>query len=496
MFDDYLIYKYIFRNSPDGIVICDSLGQIVKINPAVGLIFGYTDDELVGQNINLLIPPKSRANHDSYFRNFQVNPSSRNMAQDMSLPGIRKDGSSIFLGISINILPAEDQNNLYLAIIRDTTLFKRKSQELEKNTIQLQEALQLSKIGNWEYDLINDQLTWSKEVFEIFELDPDNFSPSLENFNKLVFEEDKEYVMKAYRDSVMNQIPYNIVHRYVTPANHLKFLRERGKNSFNSEGIVIKTIGTVQDVTEVQKQQILLNEYIDKIERKNKELEEFTYIASHDLQEPISNIKGIVALLKSEIYSNDSCKKDVDQYINIILEATNKASNLIRGLMETNRLGQKCKISELDCNELVNEAISNLKNQINSKNATIIISNFLPNIMGLEYEITLLFQNLISNGLKFSKKNVNPILKISSHDQGPTFLFMVEDNGIGIDPKYKDKLFKMFRRLHAHSEIEGTGIGLVQCKKIVEQHNGEIWFESEPNKGTVFYFTLRKSLAL
>lgn len=492
MFDNYLIYEHIFRYSPDGIVICDSSGKILKINPAVGLIFGYTDDELIGKKINLFIPPELRANHDSYFRNYQVNPSSRNMSQDMALPGIRKDGTSIFLGISISILPAKDQNNLYLAIVRDTTQFKLKSQELEKNTIQLQEALQLSKIGNWEYDLIKDQLTWSREVFEIFELDPNNFFPSLENFYNLVFEEDKEYLIKSFSDSVFNQIPYNIVHRYLTPTNHLKFLRERGKNFYNSEGIVIKTVGTVQDVTEVQKQKVLLNEYISKIEKKNRELEEFTYIASHDLQEPISNIKGIIALLKTEIKSKDYCEKDIDQYIDLILEASKKVSNLIKGLMETNRLGQESQIAELDCNQLVNKAISNLANQINTKNATIIISNILPNIIGLEYETTLLFENLISNGLKFSKENVSPILKISSHNQGPILLFMVEDNGIGIDPKYKDKLFKMFRRLHTQSEFEGTGIGLVQCKKIVEQHNGEIWFESEPNKGTVFYFTLRK----
>ncbi|MEB2787356.1 PAS domain-containing sensor histidine kinase [Algoriphagus persicinus] len=495
MIDDYNIYEYIFRRLPDGVVICDSSGQILKINPAVGLIFGYTDDELIGKKINLFIPPELRANHDLYFRSYQANPSSRNMSQDMALPGIRKDGTTIFLGISINILPSKDQNNLYLAIIRDTTQFKLKSQELEKNTIQLQEALQLSKMGHWEYDLIKDKLTWSREVFEIFELDPNIFFPSNEKFINLVFEEDKEYVIKSFSDSVLNQIPYNIVHRYITPTNHLKFLRERGKNLYNSEGIVIKSIGTVQDVTEVQKQKVLLNEYINKIEKKNKELEEFTYIDSHDLQEPISNIKGIVALLKSETKSNDYCEQDIDQYINLILEASNKISNLIKGLMETNRLGQKSQITELDCNELVKDAISNLANQIKRKNATIIISNILPNIMGLEYEITLLFQNLISNGLKFSKNNVNPILRISSHDQGPTLLFMVEDNGIGIDPKYKDKLFKMFRRLHVQSEFEGTGIGLVQCKKIVEQHNGEIWFESEPNKGTIFYFTIRKPYA-
>jgi len=161
--------------------------------------------------------------------------------------------------------------------------------------------------------------------------------------------------------------------------------------------------------------------------------------------------------------------------------------------METARLGQINPIETVDCNIILDEVIQNLQFQIKNLDAKVNITK-LPTINGLKFELGLLFQNLISNALKYCKKDVPPLIKIDFHDQGPFWLFSIEDNGIGIELKNKDKLFKMFRRLHTSKEIEGTGIGLIQCKKIVEHHDGEIWFESEFGRGTMFCFTLRKEL--
>lgn len=490
------VYKSIFEFSPDAIVVCNSKGEIVMVNQATTLLFGYSQEDLINKRIDILIPTNLREVHQTHFRTFKKYPSPRLMHNEMNLKGQHKDGSLISLSITITKISYEEINDLYLAIIRDTTDFIKKTQALEKTTIQLQEAYHLSKLGSWEYDLVINQLYWSKEVFEIFELDPEVYKPSYKSFTFLVHEADREFVSKSFQDSIENQIPYNVVHRYTTPSGHIKYLRERGVNFYDPSGNVIRTQGSVQDVTEVQKQKKLLNEYIIKLENKNKELEDYTYIAAHDLQEPVNNIKGITDILIAERKSLNPSEQEIEQYINLISGAANKLSTLIKGLMETNRLGQIDSMTEVDFKEVIQGAISNLQNKIRTKNANIIILNELPKVFGFKFELELLFQNLLSNALKFQKPDVTPIIKISCHDQEYSWLFKVEDNGIGIDSRYKDKLFKMFRRLHTQTEIEGTGIGLVQCKKIVEQHNGEIWFESELGKGTVFYFTIRKSNGL
>lgn len=491
-----IIYQNIFEFSPDGIVLCNSLEEIIMANQATTLIFGYSQEELINKKIEFLIPTHLRERHETHFQTFKKYPTPRLMHNEMNLKGQRKDGSLISLSITITKISSEEISDLYLAIIRDTTNFIKKTQEFEKTTVLLKEAYHLSKLGSWEYDLIKNELFWSDEVFEIFELDWEDYKPSYKGFINLVHEDDREFVKKSFQDSIENQIPYNVVHRYTTPSGHLKYLRERGLNLYDASGKITRTLGSVQDVTEVQKQKKLLNEYIIKLENKNKELEDYTYIAAHDLQEPVNNIKGIIEILISERKSLNPSGQEIDQYINLISGAANKLSNLIKGLMETNRLGQIDSMTEVDFNEVIKGAISNLRNKITTKNAEIIIPNDLPKVFGFKFELELLFQNLISNALKFQKTVVTPVIKISCHNQEYSWLFAVEDNGIGIDSRYKDKLFKMFKRLHTQTEIEGTGIGLVQCKKIVEQHNGEIWFESELGKGTVFYFTIRKSNGL
>jgi len=489
---DSKIYLNAFECSPDGIIICDLNAKIILTNKAAFSMFGYEPGELEGKFIKDLIPPHLRDKHKFHFQSFISHPSARTMSNNMKLLGYKKDSSNINISIALNVIQNDPGKELILAVIREITDWVRKTEELEKVSDQLKEALQLSRLGHWDFDIAVNTIHWSPEVYEIFELDQDAFNSTNENFEMLVHEEDREFVKQSYQNSIINQIPYNIVHRYITPNGEIKFLRERGRHIYDADGLAVKTIGTVQDVTEAQKQKLLLNDYILKLERKNKELEDYTHIATHDLQEPVNNIRGIISLLREEFDSSSPTKEEIAYFMDLITRASERLSTLIRGLMETARLGQINPISEVDCNQLLSEVIEGLHFQFDNNSAKITYPP-LPVLKGYRFELGLLFQNLISNGLKYCRKEVAPVIKIDYYNQGVDWLFTVEDNGIGIDPVHKDKLFKMFRRLHSQDDIEGTGIGLVQCKKIVEQHNGEIWFESEPGKGTVFYFTLRKN---
>lgn len=485
------IYSELFEQSSDGIVICDNRGKILHTNPAMESLFGYSYKELKGSPIELLLPQEFRKIHRIHFNTYKANPTSRPMSDAMKLSGIRKDGTEVYLSISLTPVRDESNAELFIATIRDIHEIIDTSKELEKTSKQLKEALKISKLGYWDYNLAEDKLIWSSEVYEIFELNPDLFAPTNDGFLNLVYPDDRNYVVTAFQNSILNQIPYNIVHRYITPNGELKFLRERGSNYYSHEGRIYRTSGSVQDVTEVQKQKLLLNEYIAKIEAKNKELENYTNITAHDLQEPLNNIIGLMEIFKSE-YTNQNSSDDGIYYLDLIVKSAKRMKSLIKGLMETSRLGRIEKLTKVNCQEVLEEVIQNLHSQINSSGAKIEV-NTLPEVDGYKFELGLLFQNLISNSIKYKQEHISPIIRISSHDQGPEWLFYIEDNGIGIDSKYKDQLFKMFRRIPTESKAEGTGIGLAQCKKIVELHQGSIWFESKPTKGTIFYFTLRKS---
>ncbi len=225
-----------------------------------------------------------------------------------------------------------------------------------------------------------------------------------------------------------------------------------------------------------------------ELERKNNEIEQFAYISAHDLQEPLRSISNFTTLLEERLETVPDPK--VKKYINTIKGASSRMSNLIADLLDYSRLGKDIQKVKIDCNQLVNEVIMDLGAIIRETGTKIEIER-LPIVIG-QHSLKSLFQNLILNSIKFAKKDEKPYIRISSSQNRNEFVFMVQDNGIGIDPAYFDRIFTIFQRLHSRNEYPGTGIGLAQCKKIVELHGGKIWVESEPEAGSTFYFSISK----
>lgn len=224
-----------------------------------------------------------------------------------------------------------------------------------------------------------------------------------------------------------------------------------------------------------------------QINKKNKELEEFAYIASHDLQEPLRTVTSFIDILKEEY--GEELEGNGEVYVNFIYEATVRMRNLISALLDYSKLGRTKEFQELDSNDLVKSCLDDLSLVISDSNVEIEVGD-LPKIKGTEIGLRVLFQNLISNAIKFRKDGSKSFVKISAKLDGEHWLFCVQDNGIGIQKPYLEKIFVIFQRLHAKDKYEGTGIGLAHCRKIVEIHNGNIWVESEENVGSSFYFTI------
>lgn len=247
----------------------------------------------------------------------------------------------------------------------------------------------------------------------------------------------------------------------------------------------------VMSVLSLRKNRMLLTQSLLKLENKHKELEQFAYIASHDLQEPLNTITSYIDFLQeSPEYALEEVVKQSFRYMR---SASIRMKELVTGLLEYNRLGKSSNVQKVDCNKLVSYIIKNLDSQITGTNAILEVGP-LPTIKALEIELEFLFENLIQNAIKFKKPDVAPKICITAERKDTKWKFTVKDNGIGIDPKYKEKVFLIFQRLHLKDAYNGVGIGLAFCRKIVEIHNGAIWVDSEVGVGSTFQFTLDENI--
>jgi len=228
-----------------------------------------------------------------------------------------------------------------------------------------------------------------------------------------------------------------------------------------------------------------------EMESKNKELEQFAYVASHDLQEPLRTISGFVELLQKEYREKLSGNGDI--YLNYLSQASDRMKILIKDLLDYSRIGREKAAMPVDCDDLLEEVVADLGKIIKETDAKIHFAD-LPVLYAYPTELKLLFQNLIANAIKFRNAQRTPEINIQAQTEGNSWKFVVSDNGIGIEKQNLERIFIIFQRLHNRTQYEGSGIGLAHCKKIAELHDGNIWAESEPGIGSRFYFTISKEI--
>lgn len=225
-----------------------------------------------------------------------------------------------------------------------------------------------------------------------------------------------------------------------------------------------------------------------QLKHSNDELQQFAYIASHDLQEPLRMVSSYCKLLEKRY--KDKLDESGREFISYAVDGANRMHLLIEGLLSYSRVGsRKEEFKETDCELVLKYTKDNLQNSIRETEAEI-THDPLPVVKGDETQLIQLFQNLIFNAIKYRKEGVVPKIHVSCRQENGEFIFSFADNGIGIDPQFSDRIFIIFQRLHTREEYPGTGIGLAVSKKIIERHGGNIWVESEPEKGSTFYFTI------
>jgi len=248
------------------------------------------------------------------------------------------------------------------------------------------------------------------------------------------------------------------------------------------------TLGNLMDITKRKQAEEKLQQITAEMQRSNTELEQFAYVISHDLQEPLRMVSSYTQLLAKRYHSK--LDADADEFIAYAVDGAKRMQALLNDLLDFSRVGTSGKPFNLtNCEDILKQAMDNLQITIEESGA-LVSHDPLSIIMADEGQLVQLFQNLIGNAIKFRGQEP-PRLHVSAYRRHNVWVFSVRDNGIGIEPQHAQKIFEIFRRLHTKEEYPGTGMGLAICKKIVERHGGHIWVQSQPGEGSTFYFTIQ-----
>jgi signal transduction histidine kinase len=359
-------------------------------------------------------------------------------------------------------------------------------------------ASRLAKMGTWEVDLVNSKVFFSKITREIHEME-DDFVPTVEN--GINFYKDgysREAIVNAMSDAIMKGFSWDIELEIVTAKGNTRWVRAMGEPEFVN-GNCVKLYGNFQDINDRKIVELKLQELNEALENRakqlavsNEELQQFAYVASHDLQEPLRMVSSFLTLLEKK-YA-DQLDEKATQYIHYAVDGAQRMRHVILDLLEYSKVGSLDESrKELNIKLLIEEILILHRKQIQELEASFNIDP-LPIISSFETPIRQVFQNLISNALKYHSPENKPIITIKANESIDYYEFSVADNGIGIDELYQEKIFQIFQRLHTKDQYNGTGVGLAICKKVMDSLNGEIWLDTKYKKGARFCFKIpRKS---
>ena len=478
-------FQSIIDSTVDGMVTIDAKGTVEVFNRACETIFGYKSEEVIGKNVSLLMPEPYSSEHDQYLDNYKRGEKNNVVGVGREVEAKRKDGS--LFPIYVSVCEVEiDGRIIFSGVLRDITEARKKEEQILRTNKKLEAII----------DTIPDML-FIKDAKDL----------TFKSFNKtgeVIVGHRKENLLGKTAEKIFskeNADFFNSGDKEILKAKDVVFIEEKafqtknlGIRVFKTRKTVIKDdtgnpiliLGVSEDITNLKEKE-------ENLIRSNQELEQFAFIASHDLKAPLRHIKNNVEVLNEEIPA-EHLNEDVKMSMDIINSSVIKMKNLIDDLLSYSTVNK----SEVDfetsnLNELLTETLAIFTNQIKDCNAQLVTPE-LPTISCNANLMLKLFQNLIGNAIKYRNQQAPLQIKMTSEESKDFWKFSVMDNGIGIPSDKLSYVFEIFKRLHKSQEYKGTGIGLAICKKIVEQHKGEIWVESEQGKGSNFIFTISKHL--
>lgn len=360
-------------------------------------------------------------------------------------------------------------------------------ERLQESERRLRLALSAADMGTWRRVPSANRDVRDGSFNAILGLEPVETTQPMEDFASRVHPEDRPAVEKAIESVARERKGYTAEFRIVRPDGEVRWLYDRGTGIYDDKGEMTYMTGAVVDITERKRAERELKRTVEDLARSNRDLEQFAYVASHDLQEPLRMVSSYSQLLARRY--KDVLDKDANEFIDYAVDGAVRMQRLIEDLLSYSRISSRGKEPKTgETHSALGEAIANLSTAI-SESGAVVTNNDLPEVRTDRVQLIQVFQNLISNAIKFHGEEA-PRVHVSAERKGREWRFAVKDNGMGIDAEYRERIFTIFQRLHGKDAYPGTGMGLALCKRIVERHGGRIWVESEPGKGSTFYFAL------
>ena len=479
-------YRTILEDIDEGYFETDLAGNFTFANEVVCRRLGYTREELVGMNNRQLTDEETAK---KIFQGFTKVYETGEPLRGGEWEIIKKDGTKGTYEFSASLIKDSEGRQIgFRGTSRDITERKGMEEVLRESEEKYRTILENIEDGYYEVDLdgnftfFNDSmcrmLGYPKE--DLMGMNDQQYT-NKENARKLFQTFNKVYrTGQPLKGSDWEIIRQDRIRRCVEASVSLKR---------DSSGKPIGFRGIVRDVTDRKQAEEALKEKTEELARSNRELEQFAYVASHDLQEPLRTVTNFVQLLAKRYQGK--LDSNADDFIRFAVDGAMRMWTLINDLLAYSRVGTRSQTFEpINCETILQEALDNLRVTIEESGA-VVTHDSLPTVMADSLQLGQLFQNLIGNAIKF-RGDERPRIHISARRNDNGWTFSVRDNGIGIAPEFRKRIFIIFQRLHGPQQYPGTGIGLAVCKKIVERHGGRIWVESEPGKGSTFYFTLPK----
>jgi PAS domain S-box-containing protein len=474
-------YNQIFNTAPDIICMIDFEGSFKRINPEGSKLLGYSEDELLNMPYIEFVHPDDRA----VFKNQLEESFQSDTTIKLTHRVVPISGNFIWLDWSIRQTTEE---GISYGVAKNITELK----ELQK---LLDEATDLARIGGWHLDLISKEVYWSPMTRKLHEVG-EEFEPDLESGINFYREDVRDKVKEYVDQAISSGDSWNFELPIITAKGREIWIKSIGKVEYK-DGSPIRMVGSLQDITKTKSYEESLQNLNENLEKhakelaiSNRELEQFAFVTSHDLQEPLRMISSFLAQLEKKY--GDQLDEKAHQYIYFAVDGAKRMRQIILDLLDFSKIGKSNDLKEnVDLEEIVQETCQLQRKAIEESSAIVIKEN-LPTILAERAVIAQIFQNLIGNAIKYRKEGVPPKVKISAKELNEEWIISVEDNGIGIHEEYFGKIFTIFQKLHEKERYDGTGMGLAIVKKSVENLGGKIWVESTPSKGSTFKFSIKK----
>ncbi|MEO5563633.1 MAG: PAS domain S-box protein [Chitinophagaceae bacterium] len=483
----------IMNSALDAIICIDLNGAISFWNHQAGAIFGWSENEVMGKQLSgFIIPEEFRERHHAGMAHYLKIDQGPAINTLLELTAVKRNGEEFPIELAIRSIKQSGEE-FFCAFIRDITERKKGERDILISNERYNLVAKATSDVIWDWNLkTNTVIRNAENMKKIFGYDIDEVNETAAFWTNLIHPEDLPKINEGLKAVFNNpsEMYMDSEYRLKKADGHYAYIYDKGFIVRDKTGEPIRMIGACQDITKLKENELQLQKHAKELALSNEELEQFAYVASHDLQEPLRMVTSFLTQLEKKYGAvlDDKGKK----YIDFAVDGAKRMRKIILDLLDYSRAGRTLDDMEnIDLNELIQEIKILFRKEIEEKKA-VILSSKLPLLTGYSSPLRQIFQNLIGNALKYCSEDRSVEIKITVDELADYWQFSVTDNGIGIDKEYFDRIFVIFQRLHNRDEYSGTGMGLAITKKIVENMGGKIWLVSEEGNGSTFYFTLQK----